>query len=245
MRRITRQALPANTAVALGKRQADAEAKRAAGNLDVETTWKSARATKPLKTAHATLRAMAGKRERCMYCCDSHGTDIEHFWPKSIHPDRMFQWPNMLLCCAECGRFKGNQFPLSGGLPLLVDPSATNPWQYLDFDPATGVIVARYDPATNAEDPQGAETVRILHLDRREAVNDGCLKTWRRLVAIVEAALAQGVPNTNVLLDKLAETDEHGLMGWCVSGTGQQVVPFRKLRAQHPAIWASCVTKFS
>lgn len=29
------------------------------------------------------LRKMASGRERCMYCEDNEGTDIEHFWPKS------------------------------------------------------------------------------------------------------------------------------------------------------------------
>jgi hypothetical protein len=27
-----------------------------------------------------------------MYCLDSHATDIEHFWPKTPYPQRMFVW---------------------------------------------------------------------------------------------------------------------------------------------------------
>lgn len=241
MRRITRPPLPLATAKALAKRQAEADAKRAAGNLDIEHTWKSARQTKPLKTVHATLRDMAGRRERCMYCCDSHGTDIEHFWPKANHPDRMFHWPNFLLCCTECGRFKGNRFPLLNGQPALVDPSADDPWNFLDFDPATGVIVARFDLATNAESAKGAETVRLLQLDRREALNDGYLKTWRRLAATVDAALQQPQPDAEALATALDQADDHGLLGWCFVGTGRNVKPFTTLRTQHPDIWDACV----
>lgn len=240
MRRITRIPLPAATRAALERRQANADGKLTAGTLDVEREWKSARQTKPLKTAHDTLRTMAGHRERCMYCCDSHGTDIEHFWPKTEHPDRMFQWPNLLLCCTECGRFKGKRFPLDNAEPKLVDPTAEDPWQFLDFDPTIGVIVARYDLATGAESAKGAETVKLLQLDRREALNDGYLKTWRRLAAVVDAALNQGTPDSGALVGDLYQTDDHGLLGWCFTGTGQSVAPFATLRTRHPEVWQAC-----
>src|SRR5258706_10052016 len=153
MRRVTRIPLPAATGAALERRQENADADRLNGSLDAEREWKSARQIGPLRTVYGILKTMAGRRERCMYCGDSHGTDIEHFWPKADHPDRMFRWPNLLLCCTECGRFKGSRFPLENGVPMLVDPTAEDPWQFLDFDPATGVIVARYDNGAGAEIP--------------------------------------------------------------------------------------------
>lgn len=235
-----RKPLSAATTAALERRQAAANAMSAAGYLDVERTWKSARQSKPLKTVYGTLRAMAGTRERCMYCCDSHGTDIEHFWPKADYPERMFQWPNFLLCCTECGRFKGNRFPQHFGQPKLIDPTTDDPWEFLDFDPATGVIVARYDLATGAESIRGAETVQLLQLDRREALNDGYLKTWRRLAATVEAALKQPALDADALRIALVEADDHGLLGWCFTGTGRNVLPFKTLHDEHPDIWAAC-----
>ena len=240
MRRITRTPLPPATRAALERRQTNTDTKRAAGSLDIEREWKSARQTKPLKTVHGTLKAMAGQRERCMYCCDSHGTDIEHFWPKTDYPDKAFQWPNLLLCCTECGRFKGNRFPIENAMPKLVDPTVEDPWLFLDFDAATGVIVARFDLATGAENPKGAETVNGLQLDRREALNDGYLKTWRRLATSLEAVLNQGQPDANALIASLAELDDHGLLGWCFTGTGQNVAPFETLRVDHPIVWAAC-----
>lgn len=245
MRRISRPLLPATTAKALAKRQDEADAKRAAGHLNVERTWKSARQSKPLKTVHDTLRAMAGQRERCMYCCDSHGTDIEHFWPKADHPDRMFRWPNLLLCCTECGRFKGNRFPLKNGTPMLVDPSAEDPWQFLDFDPMTGVIVARFDLAAGTESAKGVETVKLLQLDRREALNDGYLKTWRRLRATLEGGLGQVAPDTEALIESLRQADDHGLLGWCFTGTGKNLAPSSTLRNRHPDVWAACANTFA
>lgn len=180
-----------------------------------------------------------------MYCCDSHATDIEHFWPKSAYPERMFQWLNLLLCCTECGRFKGNRFPLIEGVAALVDPTAEDPWQYLDFEPALGLIVARFDPETNAENSKGEETVKLLQLDRREALNAGYLKSWRRLTDIADKALCNIPLDAEVLAGALADADDHGLLGWCFVGTGRRIEPFATLRANHPDIWRHCAAMFS
>jgi uncharacterized protein (TIGR02646 family) len=247
MRRVIRRALPPPTQGALDRRQQKADQKRtAAGTLNVQSTWNSARKTKPLATVFKTLKEMAGERERCMYCGDSHGTDIEHFWPKTPYPERMFRWPNMLLCCTECGRFKGERFPLdANGLPLLVDPSAANPWDFLDFNPDTYNFVARFDLATNAPSAHGATTVDLLQLDRREALEAGYRKTHKRILALAERAAHQDTVDIDDLLAQLSESDDHGLLGWYFSGTGRNLKPFSTLRARHPAAWAACVTAFT
>jgi hypothetical protein len=53
------------------------------------TLWK----TKPKEAfseVRMALKTMAGGRERCLYCEDNEGTDIEHFWPKSKYPEKAF-----------------------------------------------------------------------------------------------------------------------------------------------------------
>ena len=97
MRRVTRPALPAKVQGYLDKRQLDANTRHALGTLDIEREWRAARQTKAVGTALKTLQQMMGKRERCMYCVDSHGSDIEHFRPKARYTGRAFQWSNMLL----------------------------------------------------------------------------------------------------------------------------------------------------
>ena len=240
MRRISRLDLPVRTQQALDRRQADADGKRAGGILNVEKVWKNARKSKPLKTALGVLETMAGDRQRCMYCGDSHGTDMEHFWPKQQHPEKMFRWPNLLLCCTECGRFKSEKFPLKSNTPLLVDPTVDDPWQFLDFDPATGNIVARFDPTANDWTSKGTKTVEVLHLDRREALAASYQKTYRRLKSLVEAALQQSSLDADTFVEALKEADDHGLLGWCFHGTGQNQPPFSDLRLKWSAIWKTC-----
>ena len=189
----------------------------------------------------SALRQMMGKRERCMYCLDSHGSDIEHFRPKSNYPKRMFRWRNLLLCCTECGRFKGSQFPLNGKRPLLIDPSKEEPWRYLDFDPDTGNITARFDLQNNAYFPNGEKTVEVLQLDRREALASGYKKTYRRLSKKIQRFLAEPNRPIDKLIAELQEADDHGLLGWCLIGTGQNEMPFKEFKRQHPALWLDCV----
>lgn len=155
MRQVHRPALPAMAQSYLNRRSLATTAE------NVESAWKTARQTQRMKAVLGVLQQMAGARERCMYCVDSHGSDIEHFWPKSAYPTCAFVWSNMLLCCTECGRLKGDQFPLSQtGQPSLVDPSAEDPWDHLDFDPDTGNLTARYDIASGAPSAKGSARCR-------------------------------------------------------------------------------------
>lgn len=241
MRRVRRMPLDQTVEADLQARQAEVDQKRQQTAFCVTDEWRMARQTETLRAVLATLKHMMGDRERCMYCLDSHGTDIEHFWPKTPYPERMFVWLNLLLCCAECGRFKGDRFPLSNGLPLLVDPTAEDPWTHLDFDPLTGNVVARFDPDRNDYSAKGIETVRLLQLDRREALAVGHRRTFRRLSNVIEKALSQPQPPANELIAALRETDDHGLLGWCFLGSGQNETPFSNLRVKHPLVWDACV----
>mgnify|MGYP001026891208 CR=1 FL=1 len=240
MRRIQRSALHSVAASYLTRRQAAADLKHRQRRLDVTADWKSARQTKAVGDVLATLQAMMGPRQRCMYCLDSHGADIEHFRPKADYPRRMYQWTNLLLCCTECGRFKGNRFPLSGNQALLIDPTREDPWKHLDFDPATGNICARFDLLLNDWSAKGTATVEVLKLDQREALSAGYLKTLRHLSDIVQRALTGGAMAAQPLISELQHADDHGLLAWCFSDRGRTLSPFSDLHQRHPTVWRQC-----
>ena len=245
MRRVTRLPLPADVLRYLARRQNKANREFTAGTLDINYAWASARQTQKLETVLGKLRTMAGERQRCMYCSDSAGTDIEHFWPKSAYHQKMFSWPNLLLCCTGCGRDnKGSKFPLQNGTPLLIDPAdGSDPWDHLDFSPTTGAIIPRMN-ALGAVSEKGDETVRLLKLDRRDAVTIGYQKSFRRIKRAIEAAISEPSPDANTLIHKLTDDDDHGLLGWCFRGNGTNDQPMRSLRRTHPTVWAACVNAF-
>ncbi|MGY5117862.1 HNH endonuclease [Streptomyces sp. 900105755] len=93
--------------------------------------WENRRRVRPALLMG--LAEMAPGHERCMYCGDSQGTDIDHFEPKSLAPLRTFDWLNHLLACSFCNsNQKRSRFPTAAdGSPLLVDPTAEDPLDHL------------------------------------------------------------------------------------------------------------------
>ncbi len=244
MRKVDRTALPRRAQTYLDSRQATAGVRQAQGTLNIDREWKAARQTQAVGVVLATLRQMMGLRERCMYCVDSHGTDIEHFRPKASYPLAAFQWSNLLLCCTECGRFKGSSFPMAGLSPLLIDPTVEDPWRHIDFDPDTGNLSARFDLALGKWSAMGEATVEVLRLDRREAMATGYLRCFRRLAALVRTAmprLADGTTTATALSGNLKDADDHGLLAWCLGGNGRVLEPFNELHLQYPGVWVECV----
>jgi uncharacterized protein (TIGR02646 family) len=183
------------------------------------------------------LEEMAGDGKRCMYCSDSCGDEIEHFWPKTTYPDRMYDWRNLLLSCGACNLIKGEEFPIERGAPLLIEPTTENPWEYLDFDPTLGTLQARFDPNADGSSHRGAGTHELLQLNR-ECLERGNKNAWNHLTLICRQALeSQG--DTEEVVRQLREADTRDFLGWALTGTGLSEPPFPELRQRRPDVWAA------
>jgi len=127
-----------------------------------------------------TLISMSTGLERCMYCEDGQGTDIEHFRPKSTYPLDTFSWLNYLLACAHCNsNYKRTKFPLDkDGTPLLINPADDDPVEHLGFSPTTGLI--------GALDIRGESTVVVCGLNRGVCVH-GRLDAWVGLAFLIKS----------------------------------------------------------
>lgn len=242
MRKIERVVLAEAIARELERYQAEVDGSPKAG-FSATTHWEIRRRLETVLGVLATLKQMAGPGELCMYCVNNESRDIEHFRPKSEYRDRMYVWENLLLCCSICGGKKGKQFPTDGDQPLLIDPTIENPWEYLDFEPRTGNIMARVDPISEGPIPKGRETVRVFELNKRQALANGYKKTFGRLKTLVEELLQREFSDDSV--ERLKEADDHGLLGWCFGEVGQKVQPFSLFREAKPQEWAICQRAFA
>ena len=240
MRRIIRKELTKDVQKYLARKQEEVAAMDA-----VESLWKKARKTKSLQAVFNCLIEMSGKRQRCMYCDDSRGTTIEHYWPKSVYGSKCFLWENMLLLCQGCQCHKGNRFDLdSRGQPLLINPVDDDPWDFLFFETTTGILVARYEPTIGAPNPKGAHTThsRVLPLNI-EAITEGRLRTKRNLQRAIEAYLREldsgGPPGAarDDLVQAIRENDDYGLSIWFFLRDGKEESPFSLLRMKYPETW--------
>lgn len=243
MRRVQRPDAPPRLNEYLRRKEEEVARAQLANTLNIDLLWKQSRQTKVVgEVALGLLQRAMGERERCMYCLDAHGTDIEHFRPKARYPKHAFQWTNWLLCCSECGRIKGSQFPLTlNGRSLLINPSVEDPWRHLEFDPDTGNMVARYDVAADRYSAKGQATARTLQLAQREPLAVGYRRTYKRLAAIVETALVKLDVDAGEFISQLRENDDHGLLPWCFHWSGQRHEPFASLKLKHPRTWQACL----
>lgn len=214
----------------------------------VQEIWDRARRTKTVGTHLLNvLLEMAGKRERCMFCNDSRGTDIEHFWPKAPYPEKSFIWTNMLLACTGCNRKKGDRFPLDAdGRPLLIDPSVDDPWEFLDYIPATGEVAPRWRVELDGFDPKGEATTdtRILPLNI-EAVTTGRQRCYRSLCKAVTRFLDESRQDDDFLTESafarfaqdIHDLSDFGLSRWLFHFCNPSVEPLCRLSRDYSAHW--------
>ncbi|KAA0935789.1 HNH endonuclease family protein [Streptomyces apricus] len=160
---------------------------KGADSAAADSVWSSSRVAK--REIRALLHLMAPAIQRCMYCLDSQGTDIDHFQPKALAPLRTFDWSNHLLACSFCNsNAKREEYPCDAttGKRLLVDPSTDDPADHLALLPASGT----YDGLTAI----GRESIRVFDLNR-ETLRRGRVRMFqlcRDLLPLWHAKLLRG-----------------------------------------------------
>lgn len=163
MIRIVRSDLPAPVLA----RMAEATERIRAAPLDeryakAHAAWGNSTIRRTIRTH---LAGMAPGIERCMYCTENRGTSVDHFEPVARNPLRTFDWLNHLLACTTCNSHeKRDQFPVDGnGRPLLIDPTAEDPFDHLLLTLSLGV----YRSLT----PKGQATIDVCGLNKPGLTN--------------------------------------------------------------------------
>ena len=101
---------------------------------------------------------------KCAYCEQVAAKDIEHFWPKTLYPARMFDWQNFLRSCKNCNNAKRDHFPIDGqGNNLLLDPCKDDPLYHFVGDGRTGAAGVVPDPARAK---RGVTTIDLFQLNQ-------------------------------------------------------------------------------
>jgi uncharacterized protein (TIGR02646 family) len=212
------------------------------GKSTARDEWDRFRRTASYKAIRKQLSIDAGARERCFYCSDSLGTDIEHYRPKATYCNLAFDYRNFLLVCTACNRAKGSRFPIDGdGNPLLLDPAFDDPWDSLFLDETTGLLIPRIYPG-NRHSLRGIETLRILGaVVNRDSVTLGRAQQWRNLISTLEHWRDRGAPSKNCheLISLLTRDDQYGLVTWALKREGAECPEVLAIRHKDPELWVN------
>lgn len=236
MRRLIRCECPKSVQSALDSRQEKIDR-----GAPVRVEWDSFRGLKSYRTLRLTLGRSLGNRQRCAYCSDSLGADVEHFWPKEQYPGRAFVYHNLSLICAPCNRKKSSTFPVdTAGTPLLIDPAADDPWDALFFVENTGWIDARIKSLESGHpiySEKGVTTLAILGDQiNSEPVAMARLRSWKQIVARFRDLVSDSeLPES--LEGAFGDIDDYGLAEWLFNREGKEVQEIRDLRFAHPEGW--------
>lgn len=179
---------------------------------------------------------MAHSRNRCVYCDDARGADVDHFAPIDHDHTQAFSWDNHLWSCPECNRRKSTKFPIAAGEPTLLNPVTENWWSLLTLDTATGVLAPRY--VGGGFDPRGKDTLEVFQPVNFESVIEGRCRAIRRIRRAADAAVDEGdKPDTRTALARAVAEDDYGVAQWFALAAGRDESAFAALRVTRPGIW--------
>jgi hypothetical protein len=148
------------------------------------------------RIVRATLAEMCVGPIRCAYCEDSLADEIEHVAPKTLFPERTFDWLNYVYACGPCNGPKSNQYgvvtgakvvefvrrrgepivPPPSGTPGFIDPRTEDPLLFFELDmggvTASGEAIEGtfellpVDGLSAVAEARARFTIRVLGLNR-------------------------------------------------------------------------------
>ncbi len=168
-------------------------------DVRVGKAWKAFLSTQPRDKVAEALDAYT--KAKCAYCEQVAAKDIEHFWPKTLYPARMFDWDNFLRGCKNCNSAKRDHFPLDAqGKHLLLDPCEDEPLDHFIWDGRTGAAGVVPDP-TRAE--RGATTIDLFQLNQEPIREERRAKFG--LVLFLLASVVEQEPPTPETIKQLRD----------------------------------------
>jgi uncharacterized protein (TIGR02646 family) len=234
VRQLSRPALELEARLALYT-----ESRAVAAGADARDEWKRFRGLVACRPILAALKEMSGLTERCAYCSDSLGADVDHYVPLSRDPSVAFAWANMFWVCNNCNRRKADALsydPVTG-FPMLLRPDQDFVWDFLYLDTETGVLTERYDVETGGVNKRAEETLRVFKVLTFEPVIESRRATYRQLAHLCESYLEARTERHKTGLVRAFKEDFHGVSSWVTRSDGQSERIWRELKARDDRLW--------
>jgi uncharacterized protein (TIGR02646 family) len=135
--------------------------------------------------------------KKCAYCEFNEPTDIEHFWQKSSHKDRMFAWENLFSSCSMCNKLKIGEMELNAdGHPKLLNPCTEDPFKFFNIiidvqDTKLGWIDPRLGLLPSDEE-KAIYTIELFNLNQRSRILRARKRTTEDFLSLLEGLKKYG-----------------------------------------------------
>ena len=148
---------------------------------------RNTRSNPTFRKVRETLALMCSGAQRCAYCEDSVGDEVEHIQPKDLYPCLVFVWTNYVYACGRCNVAKSNKFavvtdqsrlvdvtrkrsdpvaPPASGAPAFLNPRTDDPLDFLDLDLESTFVVLARDDIPEIDRERAEFTIETLKLNR-------------------------------------------------------------------------------
>jgi hypothetical protein len=120
-------------------------------------TWRADK----LGTARTAAYEARPRGDRCVYCQDNEGRDLDHLRPKTLYPLLTFAWTNLIPACSICG---GPDH--KGAKDAVLDVSSPSGWREITRRRSVGGPVA--PPAVGPTawwNPRLSDPLQAMKLD--------------------------------------------------------------------------------
>lgn len=124
----------------------------------IEAGWSADK----LGTARDKAFAARPRGDRCVYCQDNEGRELDHLRPKSLHPELGWCWSNLVPACGTCG---GPAY--KGARDAVLDPTHPQGWRDISRPHTPAGAARRAPPAGQTAwwNPRRADPMRAMKLD--------------------------------------------------------------------------------
>lgn len=168
-----------------------------------------------------TLSLICSGSQRCGYCEDSCADEVEHFKPKDLYPERVFDWENYIYACGPCNAPKKNSFavfsdktgrfldvtrkksdpiiPPDSGSAVLIDPRTENALDYMQIDLLGTFLFLPLAPKGTRDYERADYTIKVLRLNSRPALPKAREEAYRSYCARLHEYRLKNTSNSHTL----------------------------------------------
>ena len=140
----------------------------------------------------------------CGYCEEECKGEIDHFRPKKLFPELVYDWSNWIVACHSCNHTKRDKWPSTRYVDPCEPSRSSRPEHFFDFDVMTRMIVPMRDLRPGRH-KKAVTTIRDLGLNDFHHIKRRLL--WLKMVSMVLHKYNKTDPTLLKIIEDISSRD--------------------------------------